>query len=260
MNHKDLKRLNRERYGAAAQNYVASPVHSKGMGLERIVELAQPHAEWRTLDVATGGGHTALAIAPHVAEVVATDFTPAMLTAAESFIREQGVQNITFQEADAEALPFGDASFDLVTCRVAAHHFPDVFAFMQQAARVLKPGGRLIVHDHVAPEDAKVAAYVNAYEKLRDPGHVRILPESEWRGTFLDVDLTIHHVEQFTIQHQVLRWAKRQRCSDETIERLQIMLLRAPDAVKEWMEPEYAGTDYATYTDHHIIIVGDRKT
>jgi len=256
MNQDELKQLNRERYAAAAQNYVVSPVHSKGMGLERIVELAQPQPAWRVLDVATGGGHTALAIAPHVAQVVATDFTPTMLTAAETFIREQGVQNVIFQEADAENLPFEDASFDLVTCRVAAHHFPDVFAFMQQAVRVLKPGGKLVVHDHVAPEDERVAEYVNAYEKLRDPGHARILPESEWRGTFLDVDLTIAHVEQFTVQHQVLPWAKRQHCSDETIERLQVMLLRAPDAVREWMQPEYAGTDYATYTDHHIIIVG----
>jgi len=259
MNQDELKELNKQRYGIAAQNYVASPVHSKGMGLERIVELAQPQTDWRVLDVATGGGHTALAFAPHVKEVVASDFTPQMLVAAEAFIREQGMENVTFQEADAEHLPFEDASFDLVTCRVAAHHFPDIFAFMQQAARVLKPGGILIVHDHVAPEDVKVADYVNAYEKLRDAGHARILPESEWRGTFLDVDLKILHVEQFTIQHQVLRWAKRQNCSDETIERLQVMLLRAPQAVLEWMQPEYAGTEYATYTDHHIIIMGQKK-
>jgi SAM-dependent methyltransferase len=131
---------------------------------------------------------------------------------------------------------------------------------MQQAARVLKPGGRLVVHDHVGSEDENVAEYVNAFEKLRDPGHARILPESEWRGTFLDVDLEIVHVEQFTLQHQVLRWAKRQHCSDETIERLQIMLLRAPEAVLEWMHPEYAGTEYATYTDHHIIIMGEKKS
>lgn len=255
----ELKALNRERYARAAEKYVASPTHAKGMGLERLVELSEAQADWRVLDVATGGGHTALAFVPLVQEVIATDFTERMLHAAHDFIQGQGMDNVRFSGADAEQLPFMGNCFDLVTCRVAAHHFPDIFAFLREAERVLKPGGVLLVHDHVVSADERVARYVNAYEKLRDPGHARALPEYEWRGVFADANLIVEHTEQFTIQHEVLPWAKRQHCTDETIERLQVLLLRAPQAVQDWMQPQYAGTDYARYTDHHIILKGRKK-
>lgn len=252
----ELKALNRQRYAVTAERYVVSPVHSVGMGLPRLLELAEAQPDWRVLDVATGGGHTALNFAPLVKEVIATDFTQGMLRAASRFIDEQEIENIRFCGADAEILPFAPNSFDMITCRVAAHHFPDIFAFVREAYRVLKSDGVLLVHDHVVSEDQQIADYVNAYEKLRDPAHARALPETEWRGLYLDAGLIIEHVEQFTFIHEIERWAKRQNCSDETIERLNIMLLRAPNKVAEWMLPQYAGTNYARYTDHHIIIIG----
>jgi ubiquinone/menaquinone biosynthesis C-methylase UbiE len=255
----ELKALNRQRYAATAQNYVVSPVHSVGMGLPRLLELAKAQADWRVLDVATGGGHTALNFAKQVKEVIAIDFTQGMLQAAQRFIQEREIGNIRFCGADAEILPFLANSFDMISCRVAAHHFPNIFAFVQEAFRVLKPDGLLLVHDHVVSEDIQVADYVNAYEKLRDPAHARALAETEWRGLYLDAGFTIEHVEQFTFVHEIEQWAKRQNCSDETIERLNIMLLCAPDKVAEWMLPQYAGTTYAGYTDHHIILKGRKK-
>lgn len=253
----NLKALNQARYAKAAEKYVASTVHATGMGLPRLLELADPQPHWRVLDVATGGGHTALHFAPHVQQVIASDFTINMAQAAQRFITSQeGIDNIIFCGADAEHLPFDSAQFDLVVCRVAAHHFPDIFAFIQEATRVLKPHGMLLVHDHVAPDDERVADYVNAYEKLRDPAHARALPEYEWRGVMLDAGLELTHTEQFTIVHEVTPWAKRQDCSPDIIEKLNIMLLRAPTAAQAWMQPEYAGTEHARYTDHHIIIQG----
>lgn len=254
----NLKALNQERYARAAKKYVASPVHATGMGLPRLLELADMQSDWRMLDVATGGGHTALHFAPHVRQVIATDFTEKMAQAAQQFIYEQAVDNIIFCGADAEILPFADNQFDLVTCRVAAHHFPDIFAFIQEAQRVLKPDGILLVHDHVMPDNQKVAHYINAFEKLRDPAHARALAQYEWEGVFLDAGLMIEHHEQFTIEHEIVPWAKRQNCSDKIIEQLNIMLLRAPEKVLKWMQPQYAGTEYARYTDHHIIIKGKK--
>lgn len=251
-----IKRLNQERYARAAEKYVASPVHATGMGLPRLLELAEMQSDWRVLDVATGGGHTALHFAPHVQEVIATDFTEKMAHAAQNFIQEQGITNIRFCGADAEILPFTNDSFDLVTCRVAAHHFPDIFAFVQESYRVLKPHGTLLIHDHVVPNKPKMADYINAYEKLRDPAHARALPEYEWRGLLFDAGFSIAHIEQFTIEHDIVPWAKRQNCSDETIEQLGILLLRAPEKVQSWMQPQYIGTEHARYTDHHIILKG----
>ena len=146
------KQQSQERFGRFAPSYVTSAGHARGAELERLLALAAPQAEWRALDVATGGGHTALKIAPHVRQIVASDLTPAMLEAARAHIGLQA-PNAAFTAADAEALPFADEAFDLLTCRIAPHHFPDVFAFVRECARVLKPGGRLVVQDLTVPDD-----------------------------------------------------------------------------------------------------------
>jgi ubiquinone/menaquinone biosynthesis C-methylase UbiE len=115
----DSKKLSKERFGEFAAGYVTSKTHAKGSDLDRLIDIAQPRADWHALDIATGGGHTALKFAPHVARVVASDITPQMLEKAREFIQGQGVVNVTFKEADAENLPFEEAQFDLVTCRIA---------------------------------------------------------------------------------------------------------------------------------------------
>lgn len=136
----DLKALNRAQFGTHAEAYVESPDHAGSESLDRLLETVAPQPHWQMLDVATGGGHTALAFAPHVARVVASDLTPAMVQAAARHAAARGITNVVFQVADAEALPFPDASFDLVTCRVAPHHFPNVARFVREAARVVRPG------------------------------------------------------------------------------------------------------------------------
>ena len=94
---------------------------------------------WQALDIATGAGHTAAAFAPHVARVIASDLTEEMLQEAAKLAAAKGFANMETARADAEALPFEDARFDLVTCRIAAHHFPDVPTFVAEVWRVLKP-------------------------------------------------------------------------------------------------------------------------
>ena len=135
------KNLSKERFGKFAHGYVGSQSHAKGYDLDRLVEIANPEPDWLALDIATGGGHTALKFAPYVSKVIATDLTPKMLMAAEKFIRDQGVMNIDFEPADAEKLSFDDGTFDLVTCRIAPHHFPDCARFISEGSRVLKSGG-----------------------------------------------------------------------------------------------------------------------
>src|SRR5688572_19180464 len=96
----ELKSAVQAQFGASAEAYVQSTVHAKGADLARIVELAGLRGDERVLDIATGGGHTALAFAPHVAEVVASDLTPDMLAAARRFVESQGVGNVSFELAD----------------------------------------------------------------------------------------------------------------------------------------------------------------
>ncbi len=115
------KILSKERYSQFADGYVTSLTHAKGADLDMLIEIARPQADWHVLDIATGGGHTALKFAPYVQQVTATDLTPNMLDKASEFIRSQGIENVDFRVADAEDLPFENEQFDLVTCRIAPH-------------------------------------------------------------------------------------------------------------------------------------------
>ena len=250
------KSLSKERFGKFAQGYVESITHSKLSELNRLVEIVQPRKNWRVLDVATGGGHTALRFSSEVAEVYSVDLTPNMLKKAEAFIKDSGALNVSFKEGDAENLPFEDKSFDLVTCRVAPHHFPDCPRFVKEAFRVLKAGCILIVQDHLLPSDLAAARVVDEFEKLRDPSHNRAYNDSEWTDMFESAGFSIEHTEVILKTHAFLPWAERQECSPETVEALITMLEEGSDSVIDWMRPNQWRSDKATFVNHHIIITG----
>jgi 2-polyprenyl-3-methyl-5-hydroxy-6-metoxy-1,4-benzoquinol methylase len=251
--------LSQQRFGAHAQNYVTSPVHAKGADLDRLLELAQPRPYWHVLDVATGGGHTALKFAPHVARVVASDLTPQMLKAAEAHITGKGVTNVEFREARAESLPFDSNSFDLVTCRIAPHHFDDVAKFVREAARVVRPGGLVLVQDQQMPEDPVIAGYVETFEKLRDPSHNHALTETEWRAAFAAAGLTLESVATLAKSHSFDEWTTTQSVLPSTKACLEALVAAAPPAAVEWLHPCDFGTPEATFVNVHIILAGRKS-
>lgn len=226
-----IKQAVQQQFGRTAAAYVSSPTHADGTDLQRMVELATLRGSERVLDIATGGGHTALAFAPHVREVVATDLTPAMLIVAEQFIRAQGITNVRFEHADAEALPFADRTFDVVSCRIAPHHFPDVAQFVREAARVLRSGGVFVLIDTLAPEQPELDQFINEIEKLRDPSHGRNYTISEWRGLCEGAGLRIDHTETFTKTMKLPDWHDRaQTPPDVRAEINQLLRNATPDA------------------------------
>lgn len=253
----DPKAHSQARFSQFADRYVTSDTHSGGSDLDRLFAVAAPQPDDLVLDIATGGGHTALKLAPHVKHVVASDYALAMLEAAHKFIAPQA-NNVTFAGADAENLPFADNTFDLITCRIAAHHFPDIYRFVMESARILKPGGRLVIQDHVIPDDPKDMAYIEAFERLRDPSHVRALNEYEWRGVYLDAGLTVEHVEPLRRPAKLIPWAQRQDNPPEVIERLQVLLAQAPASVAAFMGAHDAGTPAAGF-DHTYILISGKK-
>ena len=237
MSDQAIKDLVQQTFGSAAQNYVTSAIHARGDDLARLVELAQPRGHERVLDVATGGGHTALAFAPHVREVVASDLTPRMLAAAERFIRDQGVTNVSFEQADAEALPFADASFDIVTSRIAPHHFPNPQRFVQEVARVLRPGGLFLLDDNMAPEDPELDAFMNRFEQWRDPSHVRASTISEWSGWMAEAGLRVEHVDPLAAKpYDFADWSARLGMPEAERAALEAWLIQAPPRCAKYFE------------------------
>ena len=248
----------RERFGRAAEGYVRSATHRAPDELATIVRLAAPLPTDDALDIATGGGHTALALAPHVARVVASDITGEMLEAARAHIGGAGAGNVDYALADAEALPFADASFDIVTCRIAAHHFPRPERFVNEAARVLRPGGRFVLQDQVVPDDQEAARAVNEFEAVRDPSHARSLAESEWVALLARAGLEIGDVEHFVKRHDFVGWCALQSCTAATVETLVDMLARSSDVVREWTDPQRWGTPDATFANRQVVIAARR--
>ncbi|MDY0827810.1 class I SAM-dependent methyltransferase [Microbacterium sp. BG28] len=120
-----------------------------------------PRAGQRILDLAAGTGASAVALARSGAEVVAADFSPGMI--AEGVRRHGHIMNLTFQEADATALPFEDASFDTVTISFGLRNVNDPHAALAEMRRVTKPGGRLVVCEFSHPPHPLFAGLYRFY-------------------------------------------------------------------------------------------------
>lgn len=250
----------RKQYGSVGNAYVTSATHASGDDLARMVELAQPGPQARMLDIATGGGHVARAFAPHVGSVIASDLTPEMLAHTKAAFDDWGLTNVSVAVADAEDLPFGDAMFDLVTCRIAPHHFPNVDAFVREVERVLVPGGRFLLIDSTVPEGEE-GAFFNRFEQLRDPSHVRSLTIGEWTTLLEDTGFVVGETETFGKIHGFAEWTARSRTSAEDVAELQRMMLDAPASTREAFvvvtDPQDPGT-LVSFTDRKALFVATK--
>jgi SAM-dependent methyltransferase len=169
-----------KQFGPRAAAYVQSRVHAHGEDLNELAALAQALKFARALDLGCGGGHVGFALAPHVGDIVAYDLSEAMLAAVVAEATARGISNLVTRQGTVEALPFEDASFDFVATRYSAHHWHDVPRALGEARRVLKPGGRALFMDVIAPEAPLLDTFLQTVELLRDPSHVRDYSVREW--------------------------------------------------------------------------------
>lgn len=250
-----LEEKAREVFGERAAFYATSKCHTDPDVLRRLVELAHPRPDWQALDIGAGAGHTAFALAPHVSEVIATDLTPAMLAQGEKLQARNGLTNVSFRVADAHDLPFADASFDLVTCRRAAHHFARIERSIAEMARVLKPGGRIVIDDRSLPEDDFVDRTMNELDLYHDRSHVRQYRPSAWQQMLEAAGIHVDAVQPYT-RHRPLTDLTKDVVPED------VALIHA--AVASWSDEErqkmyYAEQDGEPYINHWYVMVAGEK-
>lgn len=258
----DAHALVRRQFGAHAQKYVSSSDHAQGESLERALAWLTWDPAWRALDIATGGGHTALALASRVRTVAASDLTPAMLRAARAHLAGQGAGNVDYPAADAAGLPFADGAFQVVTCRLAAHHFPDQIGFARESARVLAPGGWFILIDNVTPPEGRAMRHVNAFEKLRDPSHQWEPAAADWEAFCLAAGLTPRLVEHYRKPLDFEPWCDRMSVPARVRQQLRVLLWQAPRAGQEALQPAFSGdpaTGRITFSLGELLLIAQRS-
>jgi SAM-dependent methyltransferase len=182
-----------------AEAYRESEAHRQGFDLELFAEWAEGE---NALDVATGGGHVARRLREAGLNVVTIDPAPGMKPDVVS---------------RAEELPFADASFDVVACRVAAHHFQDPAAALQEMARV--SSSLVLVSDNLYLGEAGEEA-----DRLRDPTHVRNYSEEEWRRFFDQAGLEVEAFEREDKRVELEPWLDRAGCKGEEADRVRELL------------------------------------
>jgi SAM-dependent methyltransferase len=185
-----------------AEAYRASPTHREGDDLDALVLWCDPAPGVEALDVATGGGHVARRLAEAGCRVTTCDAAAGMQPDVV---------------CPAEALAFPDGSFDVVACRIAAHHFTDVAAAVREMARVARR--RVVIEDTLYTDER-----VEEAERLRDPTHVRSYTEAEWRGYLAGAGLTVERVGHFPKRHPLGPWLDRVGCTGATAERVRLLL------------------------------------
>lgn len=186
-----------------AQAYAQSESHRTGRDLEMLVQALSPLAGMTALDVATGAGFAAVALAEAGAHVTAVDLAPAMLAETGRLAASRGLE-VALLEAEATALPFDDAAVDRVVSRRAAHHFADVPAALREWLRVLRPGGLACVADMSPP--AAGADFQDAFERIRDDSHRRALPPEAWAQSFADAGFADIALEVWSERVGFDRW------------------------------------------------------
>ncbi len=252
----DAKRAVQSQFGRQASWYTVSKVHGwESEGLAALLRMAGPSLGDRALDVATGTGFTALALAPRCRQVIGMDFTPGMVREARSLRDARGISNLHFCLGDAEAVPFHDGTFDIVTCRFASHHFPHLPVALAEMVRVAKPGGRVALDDTCAPEDPDLAALMNEWELRRDPSHVANRPPSRIKTMLEESGLHVQDAVLTAVPQEFGEWVKRSGVPASATAVLRESLLGASPEVVTTFRIARRGNDIHFAWDE-IVVVG----
>lgn len=229
-------------FGSRAEAYLTSAVHAGSADLDALVALARGHSEARVLDLGCGGGHVAFNVAAQVRDVVAYDLSAEMLDVVARAARERGLANVTTRQGVAEALPFEDASFDVVLSRFTAHHWSDFRAGLREARRVLKPGGFAGFVDTVCPGVPLLDTFFQSIELLRDCSHVRNYTRGEWEDALAAAGLRTRGSRHFRMRLDFDAWVTRMRTPQVQVQAIRALQQAVSSEVTAYFETDADGS------------------
>jgi ubiquinone/menaquinone biosynthesis C-methylase UbiE len=247
-------RSSKDQFNANAEKYAVSDVHRAGPSLPVLLALAQPVQSDQSLDVATGTGHTALAVARFVAKTIGIDIAPKMLEQARRLAAEQGISNCTFIEGSAEKIPLADGQFTLVTARHAPHHFQHTALFLSEVSRVLAPHGRFVLADQISAS-AEIFDWVDHWERTRDPSHFMQRTVEQWREEVKEARLqwVEHRLVPYRLEFDW--WVKQAGCADSVIPALIEQAAQAPQPVRDSLQLEFDPSGRVTAFQEPMLVV-----
>ncbi|GAB4238788.1 MAG: class I SAM-dependent methyltransferase [Deltaproteobacteria bacterium] len=252
------KEFTRSQFGKVASKYRCSADHVDVEDLDLLFTGLALDPAHRVLDVATGGGHTAAALAGRCRWVAASDLTPLMLREAHSLAAGKGAANVACVAADAEALPFRNDAFDRVTCRIAPHHFPDVGKAVSEMYRVTRPGGRIGIIDSVVPGEPSLDAFLNGVEKVRDPSHVRSYRVEEWIEFLAGAGFALLQTASLWKTHAFPEWVARTGRTPEVQREVENLFRSAFPLARETFRIVTEGGRVVSYSDEKAIFVAGK--
>lgn len=229
--------MTQELFERKSQEYSTSSLLADKRNLKLLLKLTEITKNDRILDIATGTGFLAAAVADTGAELIATDFTMAMLEKARVALEDRN--NTVLALADAAKLPFTDDSFDVVTCRIAVHHFAEPETAFAEMSRVCKTGGRVLVMDVISSEEENKSELQNRIGKLRDQSEVRQWRISELESMFRQNGLNISRTELWPHMMAFNEWIRLGGADETTAEKIRAMMIDSMDGDKAGLNPEY---------------------
>jgi ubiquinone/menaquinone biosynthesis C-methylase UbiE len=221
-----------QQFGAVAEAYLSSPVHSQGADLAAVVEKLKQKPLGRVLDLGCGAGHLSFATAPFAESVVAYDLAPEMIEIVSREARQRGHENLSVQRGQVEELFFEDRTFDWVVTRYSAHHWNDVRRALREVRRVLKSEGLLIVIDVYAPEDALLDTHLQTLELLRDGSHVRDYSLSNWNSMLVESGFEISNHSTWKLPLDFKAWVERMKTPAVFVDAILQLMRNAPLEVR----------------------------
>ncbi|HVJ35901.1 MAG TPA: class I SAM-dependent methyltransferase [Terriglobia bacterium] len=225
-----------EQFGPRANAYVTSAVHATGPDLQQIADLVRGRSGARVLDLGCGGGHVSFTVAPEVAEVVAYDLSPDMLTAVTRVAVDRGFDNLRTECGAAEKLPFDDAAFGIVATRYSAHHWRDLKVALKEARRVIRPCGFAIFADVVTPGEPLRDTFLQTIEMLRDPSHVRNYSVAEWQAALREAGFEPGEVTTRRLRLEFTSWVTRMQTPELHQQAIRSLQQRMPADIQQHFE------------------------